>query len=380
MKTVYPNETLVYHDGIAVFAGCDSIGGNYIGVIIDTIGHLDRYIVTGVSPARLRQFRSGMVDLRSLLLEAPDGEWFITQADRSPGEPLVLEPQEGSLSDTVFLPEEGFTMEDLPVDEAVLRQAKENGKLVFECRADPPETVGGHRIRAETLGQLLIHLQTIVKHAYRAALRDIAPNTRQQIDTTDGYLMDVIVPAAAGSYRVIFEASRPPDMFGSGELIRALQRLDEVFATASEPDAAPQLLQPHKGHLAGAYIRLMQFLADHETGLRYGWADPTFSVVRHGGISETVARQLAESLSAVRNLATETVELVGRFVRVNVEAGNWGLETDNGTRVGKVAGDGPNLDGLIVGRRYRFSCVEDIEIDAVGRETHTLYLHRITQA
>ncbi len=380
MKTIYPTETLVYHDGVAVFAGQDSIGGNYVGVVIDTIDALDRYVVTGVSPARLRQFRSGMVDLRSLLLEAPNGEWFITQADGAPGEPLVLEPQIGLLSDMSFLPEEGFLLEDVAVDDAVLRQAREHGKVVFECRADPPETAFGHRIRATTLGQLLIHVQTIVRHAYRAALRDLGSNVRQQIDTTDGYLMDVVVPAAVGSYRVIFEASKPPDMFGSGELIRALRRLDEVFASANDPDAAAELLQAHKGHLAGAYIRLLQFLADHQTGLRYGWADPTFSMVSHGGVSESVARQLAESLSAVSNLTTETVALVGNFVRVNVDAGNWGLSTDSGTRVGKVVPDGPNLDGLVVRRRYRFDCVEDIEIDAGGRETHTLYLRNIEDA
>lgn len=380
MRTIYPTETLVYHDGVAVFAGQDSIGGNYVGVVIDTIDTIDRYVVTGVSPVRLRQFRSGMVDLRSLLLEAPNGEWFITQADGAPGEPLVLEPQVGLLSDMGFLPEEGFLLEDVAVDDAVLRQAREHGKVVFECSADPPETAIGHRIRATTLGQLLIHVQTIVRHAYRAALKDLGSNVRQQLDTTDGYLMDVVVPAAVGSYRVIFEASKPPDMFGSGELIRALRRLDEVFASANDPDAAAELLQAHKGHLAGAYIRLLRFLADHQTGLRYGWADPTFSMARHGGVSEPVARQLAESLSAVSSLTTETVELVGNFVRVNVDAGNWGLSTDSGTRVGKVVGDGPNLDGLVVGRRYRFDCVEDIEIDVGGRETHTLYLQNIKDA
>lgn len=380
MKTIYPTEILVYHDGVAVFAGQDSIGGNYVGVAIDTIDALDRYVVTGVSPARLREFRSGMVDLRSLFLEAPNGEWFITQADGAPGESLVLEPQAGLLSDMGFLPEEGFLLEDVAVDDTVLRQAREHGKVVFECCADPPETAVGHRIRATTLGQLLIHVQTIVKHAYHAALRDLASNIRQQIDTTDGHLMDVIVPAAVGSYRVVFEAAKPPDMFGSGELIRALHRLDEVFASANNPDAAAELLQAHKGHLAGSYIRLLQFLADHETGLKYGWADPTFSTVRHGGVSEPVARQLAESLSAVSNLTTETVVLVGNFVRVNLDLGNWGISTDSGTRVGKVVDEGPNLDGLIVGKRYRFDCIEDIEIDAAGRETHTLYLQNITDA
>ena len=377
MKTVHPTETLVYYDGVAVFAGRDSIGGHYIGMIIDTIEAVDRYLVTGVSPEKLRQFRSGTVDLRTLFLEAPGGEWFITCADGEPGQPLVLEPQSESLLTNDFLPEEGFLLEDVPVDALALQQARERGNIVFEFSVEPPETATGHRIRTTTLATLLTYLQTIVRQAYRAALRDLPSNVRRQIDTSDGHLMDVVVPATAGSYRVILEAAKPPDMFGSGELVRGLRRMDEVFACADNPDAAQELLEVHRGHLAGAYINLVRFLADHQTGLRYGWADPAFSEVQHGGVSEVVARQLAELLSDVTSLGTESVILTGEFERVNRSAGDWGLLTKDGIRFGKVADEGPSLNGLTVGNRYRFECVEDIEVDAAGLEKHTLYLQKI---
>ena len=120
MKTIQPTETLVYYDGVEVFAGQDSIGGHYIGMIIDTIDAVDRYLVTGVSPERLRQFRGGVVDLRTLFLEAPGDEWFITSADGAPGQPLTLEPQPGALRATEFLPEEGFFLADVPGDDFAL--------------------------------------------------------------------------------------------------------------------------------------------------------------------------------------------------------------------------------------------------------------------
>ena len=377
MKTIQPTETLVYYDGVEVFAGQDSIGGHYIGMIIDTIDTVDRYLVTGVSPERLRQFRSGVVDLRALFIEAPDGEWFITRADGEPGQSLLLEPQSGDLLATEFLPGEGFFLEDVPVDDLVFQQARERGKVVFEFSVAPPETAAGHRIRMTTLASLLTHLQTFVRYAYRAAVRDMPSSARQLIDTTDGHLMDVVAPATPGSFRVILEAAKSPDMFGSGELVRGLKRMDEVFTCADNPDAAQELLRVHRGHLAGSFINLVQFLADHQTGLRYGWADPVFSQIQHGGVSEAVARQLAELLAGVTSLATETVTLVGEFVRVNLETGDWGLLTDEGRRVGKVSDDGPSLDGLITRKRYRFDCVEDIEVDAAGREKHTLYLQEI---
>ena len=360
-----------------MFAGEDPIGGHYVGMIVNTVGAVDRYLVTGVSPDMLRLFRSGAIDLRTLFLRTPDEEWFITRAEGSPGEPLVLEPQSGSLLATDFLPEEGFVLEDVAADDLALQQARERGNVVFEFSAEPPETAFGHRIRATTLAGLLNHLQIVVKHAYRNAVRDLPKSVREQIDTTDGHLMDVVVPAAAGSYRVILEPARPPDLFGSGELIRALRRMDEVFYSANYPNAAQEMLQPHRGHLAGSYINLMQFLSDHKTGLRYGWADPAFSEAQHGGVSGVVARQLAQSLSGITSLTTETVRLVGAFVRVNLQTGNWGLLTEDGRKTGRVSNNGPSLEGLITNKRYQFDCFDEITIDAAGRERHTLYLQNI---
>lgn len=377
MKTIQPTQTLAYYDGVEVFAALDSIGGHYVGMIVDRTGEVDHYLVTGVPPERLRLFRSGILDLRALFLEAPGGEWFMTRADGEPGQPLVLQPQTGSLLATDFLPDEGYLLEDVLVDDLALQQARERGNIVFEFSAEPPETAIGHRMRMTTLAGLLTRLEMVVRHAYRKAVRDLPIQVRKEIDTTDAHVMDVVVPASAGSYRVVLEAAKSPDMFGSGELIRGLRRVDEVFASAENPDEAKELLQAHRGHLAGSYIGLIQFLADHRTGLRYGWADPGFLEVRHGGVSEVVARQLAQSLSGVTSLATETVTLVGDFVRVNLETGDWGLWTEEGRRVGKLKDDSPSLDGLTTRKRYSFSCIEDVEVDAAGSEKHTLYLQRI---
>ena len=179
MKTIQTTETLVYYDGVEVFAGQDPIGGHYVGMRIDTTGEVDHYVVTGVPPERLRLFRSGVIDLRTLFLEAPGGEWFITRTEGEPGQPLILEPQSGSLLATDFLPEEGYLLEDMSVDDLALQQARERGNVVFEFSTEPPETAAGHRIRMMTLAGLLTHLQTVIRHAYRNAVRDLPNNVRK---------------------------------------------------------------------------------------------------------------------------------------------------------------------------------------------------------
>ena len=379
MKTIKPTEILVYYDGVEVFAGRDAIGGNYVGTFVDSDGQVDRYLVTGVTPTNLRMFRNGNVDLRSLFTNAPENEWFFTNVEGEPESSMTLIAQTEHVDPAEFLPDEGFFVRDLPADDLALQLARERGNVVFEFSAEPPEAAKGHRIRMTTLAGILNNVQTLVRHAYRNAIRDLPSEVKKLIDSSDGHLMDV-VQTMPGSYRVVLEASKSPDMFGSGELARALNRLDAVFSCSENLDSAESSLLDHKGHLAGAYLRLMRFLSEHDTSFQYGWADPQFTGGRRGGVTANVARQLATSLSDVTNLTTEEVVIEGVFVRVNLPQGDWGLQTETGRKTGKIRDEGPSLNGLVTGNQYRFHCVEDVEIDAAGREKRTLYAESIEPA
>ena len=379
MKTVNPTAILDYYDGVLLFEARDLLGGHYIGTAGKPKDGYDRFMVTGVRPERLREFRAGMLDLRTLLLEAPGGEWYIALTKGDPGASVALEPQGGNIADADdFLPLEGYTLDDGPIDDLALHEAHARNKVVFEFKVDPPETAHGHRVRMTTLGGLLLQIQLVVKYAYQSAVRDLSAQDKSALYPPDGYLMDVVVPAAPGSYRVILEADKPLDMFGYGGLALGLQRLDEVFASAEAPDLAQESLQKHKGRLAGSYIKLMQFLSANNMGLDYSWAYPELKTAISGGVSGANARRLTSNLSGVTSLTTESVTLEGEFERVNRRRGDWGLLTDNdGVKTGNIALGGPELDGLEVGKRYRFHCQEDTELYAIGSEKHTLYLVEI---
>ena len=131
MKTVKLTAILEYYDGIQIFAAQDLIGGNYVGEMIDTVGDFDRYVVVGVRPERLEDFRSGRVDLRSLLLEAPDGEWYITTPDGTIDNTLMLAPQQKPLAETDYLPDEGFFLgEATRTSDDGIQHVLERGKAV----------------------------------------------------------------------------------------------------------------------------------------------------------------------------------------------------------------------------------------------------------
>ena len=125
MKTINLTEILVYYDGIQVFAGRDAGGGDYVGVGFGPQISPDRYMVTGARPERLQQFRVGQVDLRTLLLEAPDGEWFITVDKEGGDSPLYLEPQPVPVSESDCLPGPNFVLADEPIESLAEWQGQE---------------------------------------------------------------------------------------------------------------------------------------------------------------------------------------------------------------------------------------------------------------
>lgn len=374
MKTIRPTTVLDYYDGVQIFEGRDAIGGHYVGVLVDVVDRVDRYLVTGAAPERLRQFRSGSLDLRTLLLEVPGGEWYLTLSDGSGGEELILRPQDGPLAAREeFLPLPDLFLADDPTDDLVVQQARERDNVVIEFSAEPPEAQG-HRIRATTLAGILTHLQTLVGYAYQSASQELRSLPLPTRGIPDGALMDVVVPAAAGSFRVVLEAANPTQAETFPDLAIGLKRVDELFTTADDPEKSPELLRPHRGYLAGSYINLVSFLAKNRVGLSYSWATPMSGIAQRSNVSEPVARKLAEVLADFSSRRHERMTLRGRLYRVNRNTGTWGIETPEGKRFGKVADPGFNLAGLEIGASYTFRCVVE---EAVGKEKPVLYLEGI---
>lgn len=374
MRTIRHTKTLFYYDGPQVIEARDAIGGHYIGVMVEPVEREDRFLIKGASPENLRLFRSGALDLRSLLLDTVSDDWFLGTAPGGFGEPFATTVRQESLDNSGFLPEPGFFLHDQVTENETLREARERNNLVMEVSVEPPEATYEHRIRVSTLAALLNHVQTVVKHAYGVALRDLSLETRRAIDKSNAHLLDVVIPAAPGSFRVFFEASKETDLLGQSEMARALERVDQLFEHSADPARALAIVKEHKGHLAGAYLRLLRFLVETRTGIRYSWAEPGFSRPKAGSVSESQARPLVDVLSGVSNLGAEQVSFVGKLEKGDTH-GTWRISSPEGDFSGKVRDGGPSMEGLKLGSTYRFSCLEEIEeVESTGREIRSLYL------
>ena len=95
MRMVELTSILLYYDGVQIFEGRDPIGGHYVGILVDAMADGDRYLVTGVAPSRLRDFRSGAIDLRTLLLDSSANGWYMAKVTDDFATPFQLEPQQG---------------------------------------------------------------------------------------------------------------------------------------------------------------------------------------------------------------------------------------------------------------------------------------------
>ena len=120
MRAIRHTDTLAYCDGVQVFAGRDSIGGRYVGVWVEAAADADRYLVAGVAPERLREFRAGGVDLRTLLLDARGGGWLLADVTDGFEGPMTLRPIDNPAGCSRFLPDEGFFLHDLRGDDSVV--------------------------------------------------------------------------------------------------------------------------------------------------------------------------------------------------------------------------------------------------------------------
>ena len=141
-QTIRPTKVLDYYDGVLVFTGRDADDRQYVGSIIDTTDGIDRYLVKGATPERIKDLQNGRIDLRSLLLENPSDSWYLTFDGKAPDQPLELHPQDGRLEDADFLPSEDYFLGDedteiqprliekwLPINEVSIEAVREGGAL-----------------------------------------------------------------------------------------------------------------------------------------------------------------------------------------------------------------------------------------------------------
>lgn len=373
--------TLFFYDGIQVFEGRDRIGGHYVGVLVSDEHEDQLYAVVGVAPEQLQRFRLAEVDLATLMKQSVGDGWYIAK-------PVVA--QEGTLAYSAvmqpdalpadYLPAPGFLLPGVPeVPSNVGRESAARGSLALVLGVESRIPSEEHRLNADTMGGLLINVQSLVKNGFRKSVAR-AGGLAKDTNRDNASLLDVAAGALPGSVRVVLVPAVAPDLFGTSPVSRGLEVVDYLLAEASDPQATLQRVREYSGHTAAAFVRLLKFIIEKDLAISYAWASPDRREVSERTLSKNEAVPLYALLSATASLATEPMTLVGRLRKIDVDSHAWRLQSSDGKEHSGKAREGVSLSGLVTDSAYTFYCEEATEeVTGTGREIRTLYLLAFTE-
>jgi hypothetical protein len=182
--------TLVHYDAPQVFEARDPIGGHYIAVMGPA--REIQYLVVGVAPKLLRLFREGEIDLLSLIHESDTDARYTTTTIPFAGDELEVEPFGRDLDTSGFMPDPGFVLEDLPSADLM---ASAGGIRLVLTLDDRPGRVG-----TGAYTELIRRVQVLTRNVLVSVEAGRETWRRREV-------LDVVVPAAAGSFRVVLDSS-----------------------------------------------------------------------------------------------------------------------------------------------------------------------------
>lgn len=367
-KTIKLKHILLYYDRIEIFEAVDNIGGNYIAVLVDYNQSSDRYIVVGVDPNRLNQFKIGLCDLRILFTRRDSYDWYytsITQIDQCES---VLEKQDADYIEEDLLPEEGFFLHEYVSETTghVLSESKIHNNIVVGLSLIPKESYN----------------HTIGLEIYKKAINFFEKMISNVFEDNKKFGLDVIVPAITGSVSILFEIRKQENLFFENDVVQSLSFLDDINGDVSNIPATIEKLSHSKGHFVKVYRDFVEFISLNNCSINYSWATPQSYNPIQRLINENDASKLYNELVKRNELVVVNKYLEGYLTSINTrpKKGSWTLKTDTGFCNG-TAKEGLLKDKeLTVNKnRYLFSCEEILtenEVTGVQEREYILFEYR----
>jgi hypothetical protein len=371
-------QTLFYYDAPIIFHGEDNIGCSYICLLINQDAEALKYICTPVSKRRLANFNKGFLDLKTIYIEPELDEFYLCEIEniKAPEQYLTLYSDNKIPED--WLPEPEFYLTDkIDTEDEVLIKSKELNKTVLYVSLDPPEAQYGTKIVLDRLSHFLSVFQNLIKHAYKKACKVSSPG-EDLLDPENAYKLQVI-GFADGSFTVQFEPFDTGDIFGSCPIENAFTKFDELTQYIHDPVQSLNVLRKNRGHLANAYLRLLQFIKENNTSIEYRWAAQFFKKSKKRRVPESQAVPLLDFLSQKEDIRSERIKLEGFVIKADQRTNTWKLRNleDGKEYFGKIKEEtNLSVKGFVIGIvKYKFECEEIIEeILGTGKEQKSLFL------
>lgn len=372
-------QTLFFYDVPMLFHCIDGIGCDYLCLLVEEADGNFIYLCTPVSRQRLNGFNKGYIELREIYTQPETSEFFTFQAkELALNKEIELDIYKEEAIPDRWLPDSGFFLtEKIEDSDEVLNMSREIHKPVLFASLDVPESKFDTRIDTDRLSHFLSTFQNLVKHAYRKACKSVTTNI-VGLEPFNAHKLQV-VGFDHGSFTIKFETLDAGDLFGSCGVELSFEKIDAIAEAIDDPDKTLEILKKNKGHMAGAYIRLLIFLIENDANLNYKWAVPisTKPVIRN--LTKEKAKPLVDFLMQKEDIGSEPIELIGKVIRADKNTGSWKIlnDSDNKEYQGIIKDNTKlSLEGIVIGTtRYKFQCEEIIEeVLGTGKEKKVIYL------
>ena len=254
-----------------------------------------------------------------------------------------------------------------------------NERVVMDAALEVYEAKDEPVIDAWKLGAFLKVIQDLLRFAYKKAISPLAPEERKHLGRANYHTAQVFGIGQHASFGILLRSKDTADLAHYTEFERALHKTEQILRESRDVDRTIDVLRENKGHLVGAYRRLLDFLIESNATLRIKWSVPRpFEPIKRFSIVLDDARKIQAALAYQLDMNDELMDLVGPVIQVHIESGAWTLQTQDGEyHRGEVEkGARLSLAGITAGTKYyKFRCKEEVKINAMGKEHRSLLLY-----
>lgn len=370
IKQLKISQILVYYDFPEIFVAVDSVGTNYLCLLVATDNGNTNYITTAISNKRLSSFINGSTDLRDIFEEPEIKQWFTFSQVIDSIE--AIEWNEASLPQD-FLPEKGFLYHrQLQGDELILNEVIEKRNAVVHLAVSDSED--NYSIDADNLGDIVKLYQVIIENSYKKSLIQRNIKDKKQYYIPPNYKLRAFA-SSYSSFNLHFYSTSQTDLFGNAIIEMGLEKFDEITKDFDNEEDFITALRTVKGHTISSLKKLVKKLIDNNIKLKHKWFAPNQDKVHFTVIDKSKAEKIYAVLNLAEELAEETKTFLGYFVQVDVEKGTWRIYNLEDEKEYSGEATGQSLQGVTVETiNYKLVCQEIIEELKVTEKEKTKYI------
>ena len=365
-------QILVYYDLPEIFLAKDTVGTNYLCLLVDSENQETVYISTAISQSRLISFINGVTDLRDIFVNPEINEWFYF---KQIGEIIeALKWQEETLPEA-YLPLQGFIFQkQLQSDELILNEVIEKNNAVIHLAVS--DSNDNYSIDADNLGDIVKLYQVIIENSFKKALIQHKIKDKISVFIPPNYKLRAFA-SSYSSFNLHFFSTAQIDLFGNSIIEFGLSKFDEITRDFTDEDEFIGSLRTVKGHTIGSLKKLVKKLLDSDIKIKHKWFAPNQEKVHLTVIDKIKAEKIYEILNLKEELAEEIRTFIGFFVQVDVEKGTWRILNLDDEKEYSGEAQGEILQGVTVKTvNYRIVCQEIIEELKVSEKEKVNYILR----